>query len=363
MKNKKILAIETSCDETAAAVVECEDFKNVKVLSSVVYSQIKMHKITKGVVPEVASRAHIEKIIPVIKKAVKDLKVILKDFDTIAVTVGPGLIGSLLVGIDTAKTLSFVLNKPLIPINHIEAHIYANFVGKSKILGLKSKIFPAVVLIVSGGHTQLVLMRGHGNYKLLGSTIDDAAGEAFDKVASILGLGYPGGPSISKIAGTYKRKPKSYKLRLPRPMIDSSDFDFSFSGLKTAVLYLVRNLAKDKGVTIESLLNNHRITAAIAFEFQQAVVDVLAEKTIKAARVYKAKTVMLGGGVAANQHLRKILKQKIKKIIPRPNLFIPAPDLCTDNAVVIGVCACCKLICEKNKNNWQEARINLKSKI
>ena len=338
----KILAIETSCDETAAAVLFGD-----KIKSNIVYSQLKLHQKTGGVVPEVASRAHIEKIIPVIKEALSVAKVSPLQIDFIAVTVRPGLIGSLLVGVDTAKTLAYVFKKPVVPINHIEAHIYANFIGQEP-------IFPAVALVVSGGHTSLILMRGHGNYKLLGSTLDDAAGEAFDKVANILGLGYPGGPAVAAAAAKLPITNYQLPITLPRPMIDSDDFNFSLSGLKTAVLYKVKKLPAD----------SCQPTAAIAAEFQKAVVDVLVSKTIKAGRKYSAKSILLGGGVAANKLLRKQLKSAVKKELPNSLFLIPDSSFCTDNAVMIGLCAYYKYFSDKNNlKNWQEIKINLNPKL
>lgn len=356
MDKIKILAIETSCDETAAAVLFGD-----KIKSSIVYSQLNLHRKTDGIVPEVASRAHIEKIITVVEQALLDARTRPKEIDLVAVTIGPGLIGSLLVGVDTAKALGFIWGKPMVPINHVEGHIYANFVREIKNKKSKIKnIFPAIALIASGGHTSLILMRGHGNYKLLGSTLDDAAGECFDKVAKILNLGYPGGPAIAAAAVKSKiLNPKS-KISFPRPMIDSGNFDFSFSGLKTAVLYAVRNLEKYYQVT---RLPDYIITA-IAAEFQQVVADVLISKTIKAARVYKAKLIMLGGGVAANKLLRRHLRAAVKKELPNSLFLIPNSRLCTDNAAMIGLCAYYRYLKDKkNLKNWREIKINLNPKL
>jgi len=343
--NLKILSIETSCDETAAAVLSGN-----KIKSNIIYSQLNLHKKTGGIVPEVASRCHTEKIIEVIDRALKSAKVGMRDIDLIAVTVGPGLIGSLLVGVDTARTLAYIYKKPIIPINHIEAHIYANFMKKNS----QMPKFPAICLVVSGGHTSLNLMRGHGDYKILGATIDDAAGEAFDKVAKILGLGYPGGPAIAKVASPYKLKDKDYKLILPRPMINSNNFDFSFSGLKTAVLYAVR---KQK-------IKNIKQKTIIAAEFQQAVIEVLVAKTIRASRKYNAKTILIGGGVAANNLLRQEMKKAIKTYLPKTKLYIPNYDLCTDNAAIVGICV---YHIHKKKvkklNNWKKIKINLQPSL
>lgn len=303
----RTLAIETSCDETSAALLEIDNGK-VKLLKNTVATSLAIHKKTGGIVPEVAAREQIKYIIPVIEDTVKDLN----DIDSIAVTVGPGLVGSLLVGVETAKTLSFIFNKPIIPVNHLIGHIYANWIDQG------SKIeFPALGLVVSGGHTDLVLLEDHGKIKWLGGTRDDAAGEAFDKIGRLLGLPYPGGPAIEKQA--LKGNPE--KLRLPRPMIDSNDHDFSFSGLKAAVLREVQQFEQLRNETI------HDISASV----QEAVIDVLVKKTIDAAQKYKVKSILLGGGVAANQKLRDELASKSS--VP---LFIPEKSLCTDNAAMIG---------------------------
>jgi N6-L-threonylcarbamoyladenine synthase len=352
MKNQKItiLAIETSCDETAAAVIvgpkndKDLKFATPKIKSNIVYSQLRLHQKTKGIVPEVASRAHTEKIISVIKKANEKAKIKLKNIDIIAATSGPGLIGSLLVGIDTAKTISYILDKPIIPINHIEAHIYANFIKKS------SK-FPAIALIVSGGHTSIVLMRNYDDYKLLGSTIDDAAGEAFDKVANLLNLTYPGGPAIAAAAAKSRTSDHQSPITLPRPMLDNDNFDFSFSGLKTSVLYLIKKLPPRK---------LKELYPQIAFEFQQAIIDVLVSKTVKAGRIYCAKSILLGGGVASNKILRKKMQIMIKKNLPNSGLFLPDPRFCTDNAAIVGICAYYKYLTDKKSlMNYREIEVNL----
>lgn len=353
-----ILAIETSCDETAAAIIiGPKNIENVnialpKIKSNIIYSQLALHQKTKGIVPEIASRAHIEKIVYVIGEAIKDAKICLRDIDIIAVTIGPGLIGSLLVGIDTAKSLAYILDKPIIPINHIEAHLYAVFAKKIK----QRKIFPAIVATVSGGHTSVLLMRGHGDYRLLGATIDDAAGEAFDKVARILNLPYPGGPNISleaKKAGKLKKDKEM--IQFPRPMVDSGDLDFSFSGLKTSVLYKIRDLGDKKA---------RRLKPELAYQFQKAIIDVLVGKISKAARIYKAKSIILGGGVIANELLRSAIRKKIKDMKPRINLFIPELKLCTDNAAIVGLCAYYRYL--KNKNylkNFKLIKVDLNPKF
>jgi len=300
----KILGIETSCDETAAAVVK----DGTKILSSQVASQVEIHARYGGIVPEVASRQHILAIIPIISKAMNEARIGWHELGAIAVTNGPGLAGSLLVGMSVAKAIASVKGLPLIGINHLEAHIYANWLSNPE------PAFPLLCLIVSGGHSDLVLMRNHGKYVILGRTRDDAAGEAFDKAARILGLGYPGGPAIDCEAtkGTTSIKLPCARLR--------GSFDFSFSGLKTALFRLV-----EKG-TISNV-------ADAAASFQQAIVDVLVTKTITAARQHSVKQILLSGGVAANRKLR----QKLVDDSPIP-VLIPEPILCTDNAAMVAAC-------------------------
>lgn len=318
-----ILGIETSCDETAAAVVA--DGRNI--LSNIVASQIELHRQYGGVFPEMASRQHILTILPVIRQALADAGVGWSDIDALAVTRGPGLAGSLLVGINAAKAAAWMQGLPLIGINHLEGHIYANWV--EAVGNRPHKTFPVLVLIVSGGHTELVLMQDHGRYRRLGGTIDDAAGEAFDKVARLLGLGYPGGPAIQKAAN--HGNPSAYPL--PRAWLGGSH-DFSFSGLKTAVLRLVQKL---EGVSAEgerkltpgaALPPN--IVADLAASFQEAVVDVLVTKTLAAAVETGVTEVCLSGGVAANARLRQSFEQRSTIPVAAPPLY-----LCTDNAVMI----------------------------
>lgn len=319
----KILGIETSCDETAAAVVEINNNK-ISILSNIVSSQVDLHKKYGGVYPELASRAHLENILPAIKAALEKANSKLENIDLIAVTAGPGLVGSLLIGVETAKALSYANGKPIIGINHWLGHIYSNFVEQSP-------PFPILNLIVSGGHTGLVIMKSHQNIIQIGQTLDDSAGEAFDKVATMLNLSYPGGPAIEKEAE--KLKATSYNLkpiRLPRPMLNSGDFNFSFSGLKTAVLYLTKKLGKQK---------TRRLRAQIAAEFQQAVIDILIGKTLQAAKIHKPKSICISGGVSANIELRKQFKQKVKKIIPQSSIFYPPNLLCTDNAAMMAIAA------------------------
>jgi N6-L-threonylcarbamoyladenine synthase len=306
----KILGIETSCDETAAAVVE----DGRKILTNVVTSSVELHQKTGGIIPEVAAREQLKYIIPVIEEAIKKNH---QDIEAIAVTTGPGLIGSLLVGVETAKALAYTWQKPLIPINHLQAHLYANWLKE----GEEPK-FPALGLVVSGGHTDLVLMKNHQQIKWLGGTRDDAAGECFDKCARLLGLGYPGGPAIGQEATKAKMEKLTNKMKLPRPMIHEDNFDFSFSGLKTAVLSEVKKQKKPD-------------LPFFAYEIQEAITDVLVAKTKKAAEKYQIKSILLAGGVTSNPRLR----EKMTKALLGYNLFIPQVQLCTDNATFIAACA------------------------
>jgi N6-L-threonylcarbamoyladenine synthase len=327
----KILAIETSCDETAAAVIE----DGVLIRSNVVASQIDIHRRYGGVFPEVASRQHILAIGPVIQDALIQARTGWNELEAIAVTYGPGLAGSLLVGVNAAKGIALALDLPLIGVNHLEGHLYSNWLD-SEGHGQPPKIkFPVLSLIVSGGHTELVLVRGHGDYEILGRTIDDAAGEAFDKVARILGIGFPGGPAIQKTAEG--GNPSAYKF--PRARLKDS-YDFSFSGLKTAVLREVQKFSKvDKmhrpdESTQTQLPFNSMPAAHIAASFQMAVVDVLVEKTKAAANDYDVKEVLLAGGVSANN----LLRNKMMSSVGRP-VRVPPLYLCTDNAAMIGAAA------------------------
>ena len=307
----KILGIETSCDETAAAVVE----DGAGILSSQIASQVEIHARYGGIVPEVASRQHILTIMPVIEKAMAEAEVVWSDLSGIAVTVGPGLAGSLLVGVNVAKAMAMARQLPIIGVNHLEGHIYANWLAGRHIE------FPVVCLIVSGGHSDLVLMRGHGDYVVLGRTRDDAAGEAFDKAARILGLGFPGGPAIERVA-----KPGTPSLKLPRAWL-KGNADFSFSGLKTALLRMV------EGGQIPTEGKAPSAVADAAASFQEAVFDVLVTKTVDVIRELQVKQLLLAGGVASNGRLR----QMMAKGSPVP-VLIPEPVLCTDNAAMIAAC-------------------------
>jgi N6-L-threonylcarbamoyladenine synthase len=300
------LGIETSCDETAVGVVE----DGTKLLANVVASQAAVHARYGGIVPEVASRQHLEAMIPVVKAALSEAGCQPGDLDCVAVTAGPGLAGALLVGLNTAKALAYAWDKPLLGINHLEGHIYANWLEVERPPEL-----PAVVLIVSGGHSELVLATGHGEYTLFGRTRDDAAGEAFDKAARVLGLGFPGGPAIERSARDAGPKPP----RLPRAWLGESN-DFSFSGLKTAVA----RIAAESDVAVPD----------IAAGFQTAVVDVLTKKAVRVAEETGAASIMLSGGVAANGPLREVLRERS----PVP-VWVPRPVLCTDNGAMIAAAA------------------------
>ena len=317
MKNEKdvlILAIESSCDETAAAVVK----NGREVLSNIISSQIALHTLYGGVVPEIASRKHIEKINQVIEEALKQAEVTLDDIDAIGVTYGPGLVGALLVGVAEAKAISYAAKKPLIGVHHIEGHISANYIEN------KDLEPPFACLVVSGGHTHLVVVEDYGKYKILGRTRDDAAGEAFDKVARAIGLGYPGGPKIDKLSK--EGNPKA--ISFPRAHIAESVYDFSFSGLKSAVLNYL-NAARMKGEEV--------VAADVAASFQKAVTDVLVEHAMMAVKEYGFDKLAIAGGVASNSTLRKEMETACEK--NHVKFYHPSPILCTDNAAMIGAAA------------------------
>ena len=311
-----ILGIETSCDETAVALVEGKSGR-VRELTSLVSSQIDIHAVTGGVVPEVAAREHVGAIIPLIETLLGTWKKKPK-VDAIAVTAGPGLFSSLMVGVETARALSFAWGVPLVRANHIEGHLYSSLINETEQIK-----FPALALIVSGGHTELVLMKGHGQYRLIGRTKDDAAGEAFDKTAQMMNLGYPGGPAVSAAAANGDSKAYDF----PRPMINEKNFDFSFAGLKTAVLYKIRNAKLN--------IDNPKIVADLSASVQAAIVDVLVSKTIKAVKKFKVKSLIVGGGVAANDCLRTALTNAVKKECHDVVLRLPQKRYTTDNATMI----------------------------
>ncbi len=311
-----ILGIETSCDETAVALVEGKNGR-VKEIRSLVSSKLEIHAITGGVVPEIAAREHVGAIIPLLEtllgKWAKKPKI-----DALAVTSGPGLFSSLMVGVETAKGLAHAWDVPLLRVNHIEGHLYSALINETEPIK-----FPALALIVSGGHTEIILMKAHGRYKLIGRTKDDAAGEAFDKTAQMMNLGYPGGPAVSKAA--LAGAADAYDF--PRPMINEKNFDFSFAGLKTAVLYKIRNAKLN--------IDDPKIVANLSASTQAAIVDVLVAKAQRAAGQYKAKTLLVGGGVAANDALRVALAARLKVECPGVVLRLPQKRYTTDNAIMI----------------------------
>lgn len=308
----RILSIESSCDETAMAIVEDGN----KVISNNVYTQIAIHTLYGGVVPEVASREHIKKVTYVLDACLKEANLTIDDIDCVAVTAEPGLIGSLMVGINTAKTICLCYNLPILYVNHIYGHIYANYLEDNF-------SFPLLALVVSGGHTELVLMNDHFEFEILGETLDDAVGEAYDKVARVVNVGYPGGPILDKMASL-----GSPTYPLPHVKLGKDSYDFSFSGLKSAVINLY-NKTKERNEELD--YNN------LAASFQNAVIDVLVSKTKKAALEYNVKQVIIAGGVAANKGLRSALKEEMEKLGIK--LTVPAFKYCTDNAAMIGAAA------------------------
>jgi N6-L-threonylcarbamoyladenine synthase len=356
-----LLGIETSCDETAAAVLEIKG-KKYKILSNIVSSQIEIHRKYGGIVPEVAARKHVEAIVPVVKESLEKALISQKEIDLVAVTRGPGLITSLFVGVEAAKTLAFAWQKPLIGVNHLAGHLYGSLLNtesrqqKADSRNLREIKFPALCLIVSGGHTELVLLKSYQDYKIIGQTLDDAAGEAFDKTAKLLGLNYPGGPEISRLAK--KGNPKAFDF--PRPMINSNNFDFSFSGLKTSVLYKIKDLStlrpaacgasEDGRLKIKDL----KVMQDMAASVEQAIVDVLVEKTIRAAEKFKIKTIMLGGGVSANEKLRKTMSDRAA------NVLLPDVRFSTDNGVVIALAGYYRIANHKLriKDNWKKIEVD-----
>ncbi len=309
-----ILAIESSCDETAAAVVK----NGREVLSNVINTQIAIHTEYGGVVPEIASRKHIENINPVIRKALEDAGVTLDDIDAIGVTYGPGLVGALLVGVAEAKAIAFAKNKPLVGVHHIEGHISANYVENKELEP------PFVALVVSGGHTHLVKVNDYGEYEIVGRTRDDAAGEAFDKVARAIGLGYPGGPKIDKLA----KEGNPDAIEFPRAHVDDAPYDFSFSGIKSAVLNYI-NSANMQGKEINR--------ADVAASFQKAVVDALVSRAVRLAKECGMDKLAIAGGVASNSALRAAIQEECTK--NNISFYSPSPVLCTDNAAMIGAAA------------------------
>jgi len=326
-----VLGVETSCDETSVSVT----LDGKKVLSNVVLSQINIHKEYGGVVPEIASREHIKGITYVFDQAIKESKIRYEDIDLIAVTKGPGLIGSLLIGVNAAKVVSLNYNIPIIGVHHISGHIYASHIQNDM-------QFPLIALVVSGGHTELILMKEHFSFEKLGETQDDAVGEAYDKVARVLGLPYPGGPIVDKLAKSGKEE-----YHFPRPMIDSNDFNFSFSGLKSHVINLIHNMKqRNEKINVENFCAS----------FQEAVTDVLVQKTIKAKQQYSVKQILVAGGVAANSGLRKKMKESITDI----PVYFPNMVYCTDNAAMISIAGYYKY---QKKKKYDDLMLNGSSRL
>lgn len=336
----RVLSIETSCDETAAAIVEWNG-NQATVLANTVSSQASLHSKWGGVVPDLASREHIKNIVPVIEETLTRANMSPKDIDLLAVTQGPGLIPALLIGVSAAKMLSLIWEKPLIGIQHLEGHIYANLLRE----GAELK-FPLLALVVSGGHTELVLMQDHFQYEVLGETQDDASGEAFDKVAKLLGLSYPGGPIVAKRADSFRNSNNQVSTKqdlFPRPMLNSDDFNFSFSGLKTSVLYFLKKHEGD--------MKDERFIDMVCHEFQEAVVDVLVGKTKKALELYAPETFVIAGGVSANVRLRERLQSLLETDFPNTEFLTPEFTYSLDNAAMIGIAAALRYehLDEKNK--------------
>lgn len=341
----KILGIETSCDETAASVVQvAADKSHVTLLSTVTATSLHLHAETGGIIPEIAARNQIKDIIPVVYDALEKAGVqninTKPNIDAIAVTYGPGLIGSLLVGVETAKTLSYVWNIPLLPVNHLFGHVYANWIGLNG--NFQSPTFPAIGLIISGGHTDLILMKSHTDVTWLGGTRDDAAGEAFDKIGRMLGIAYPAGPRIEQLAK--QGNPKAFHF--PRPLMYDKELDFSFSGLKTAVLRVVE---KQKNL-------NPQTIADICRGVQDAISDVIVYKTLQAAEKYHVTSIVLGGGVAANETLKETFQRVLatKYASLNTQLFVPAKSLCTDNGSMIATAA----FFQMEQTSWQQVLAN-----
>ncbi|HBT92450.1 MAG TPA: tRNA (adenosine(37)-N6)-threonylcarbamoyltransferase complex transferase subunit TsaD [Candidatus Veblenbacteria bacterium] len=348
-----ILGIETSCDETSLAVLEFSP-KKIKLKSHLISSQVKLHAPWGGVVPELAARRHTEVIIPLLHQALKQARITPSKIDLIAVTGGPGLITALQVGVETAKTLALIWHKPLIPVNHIAGHLVSPFLATSSWpLANHKTTWPAVALVVSGGHTELYLMKSLGQQKLLGRTLDDAAGEAFDKVAKLLKLPYPGGPEVAKLAKN--GNPAAFEF--PRPMLNKTNYDFSFAGLKTAVLYAFEK-AKKKPKT-----SGQELAADVCASFQAAACDVLVAKTLKAAAAAKAKTIIVAGGVSANKELRRQFMAQTRSLPAIRYTLFPDKEFTGDNAAMIALAGGIEAnghALKPYQNNWRriQARSN-----
>lgn len=373
-----ILVIETSCDDTACAILEAKKekkFLKFNTLANVVSSQVKIHKKYGGIVPNLASREHLKNIDIVFNEAIKQAgwqkKDIIKKIDLLTVTSGPGLIPSLLIGVNFIKTLAWVMNKPVIGVNHLKGHLYSFLLPLEKTSNhsLKeiNKLFPAISLIVSGGHTTLLLMKNLYDFEIISETRDDAAGECFDKIARLLKLGYPGGPAIAKEALKIQNlidhnkfnKSEFCKLapeiKLPRPMINSQSDEFSFSGLKTAVLYLIQKLEKNNNLKTTSNKLFKKYRSLIAWEAQEAITDILVKKAIKTTKNYNAKTIIISGGVSANQRLREKFIQKLKQEKLAINFIAPPIKYTTDNALMIALASFLEYSKNKNKGKtWDK---------
>lgn len=348
MTGSLVLAIESSCDETGIAVIE----DGRRILSNVVASQVALHAPSGGIVPEVAARAHLRWVVPVLDEAWNDAGIAWDDVSAIAVTYGPGLAGSLLVGINFAKALSWVHDVPLVGVNHLEGHVYAAWLDDDANADRAEPVFPLVALVVSGGHTFLAEMRDHLTYRLLGATVDDAAGEAFDKVGRLLGLGYPGGPAIGRAAEAAGARDRVF----PRAWLGDT-FDLSFSGLKTAARRIVDEARADAGLTDPAEPMPDPLVAELAWGFQDSVVDVLTTKTIRAATASGARSIVLGGGVAANAALRARLAGEAEALgIP---LIVPRPALCTDNGAMIGAAGARRFVAGERSRLDLDARPSL----
>lgn len=354
-----ILSIETSCDETAIAIISKTDDK-ITVLSNIVLSQVELHRKWGGVVPNLAGREHAKNILPVLSEAIREAYIKINEIDLLSVTNGPGLAPALLIGVTTGKSIAYKWNKALLGIHHIEGHIYANWINAKK------PKFPALCLVVSGGHTQLIIMKSHCKYEIIGQTLDDAVGEAFDKVARLLGLFYPGGPEISREANLYDKNMDTFDIKFPRPMINSGDYNFSFSGIKTAVLYAVRKYQKeqifkknpDKKSISKEEYNKIELpiefVRTVAFEFQNAVAEVLIHKSLKAVCEYGVNSVLIAGGVSANLFLRKEFEKKLSYEFSNVSFHVPEQKYCIDNAVMIAVASVYR---------WENMRENERNKL
>lgn len=355
-----LFSLETSCDETSSAILKFKSDGSFEVLANQISSQIELHAKWGGIVPNLAAREHSKNILPVVEATFKEAELKPEEVNLFSVTSGPGLIPALLIGVNVAKTLAYFYQKPLIGIHHIEGHIYSNYINENK-GNLNHFDFPILNLVISGGHTQLILMKNHLEYEIIGETQDDAVGEAFDKVAKMLGFEYPGGPIISNLANEAQDlieksqiDSKFLKIEFPRPMINSDNLNFSFSGLKTSVLYFYQKLLKENPTESELILWKRFIAKA----FQDAVVDVLKKKTLKAIKIHQPKTVLLSGGVSANNKILEVLEEGLKTNHPEIVFNSPQKSLCGDNAVMIGIAGMARFLYSKNKKpfqtNWKD---------